>query len=76
MIRIRRVRQRVPIGRLYEVELSGEHSTGGTTHSVTRGPVSLLEPIVGVGDAWSFVHEADRQWEHGNRGWAVEWPSA
>jgi hypothetical protein len=39
---------------------------------ITRTPNSILEPILGVGDAWSFVHEADRQWKGSNRGWAVE----
>jgi hypothetical protein len=34
--------------------------------------MSCLEPIFGVGDSWSFVHEADRQWQAGNRDWAVE----
>jgi hypothetical protein len=39
---------------------------------ITRTPNSILEPILGVGDAWSFVHEADRRWKGSNRGWAVE----
>jgi len=39
---------------------------------ITRVPNALLEPVVGVGDAWSFVHQADRQWKSGDRGWAVE----
>jgi hypothetical protein len=39
---------------------------------ITRVPNSILEPLLGVGDAWSFVHEADRQWKSGNGGWAVE----
>jgi len=40
--------------------------------TVTSTPRAVLEPLLGVGDAWSFVEEADRQWEAGNRDWAVE----
>jgi hypothetical protein len=71
VIRIRRVRTRVPLSRLYEVELSQRGSPNRALH-VTRSPTSLLEATLGIGDAWSFVDEADRQWDAGNRGWAVE----
>lgn len=37
-----------------------------------EAPKATLEPILGVGDAWSFVNEADRLWSQGERGWAVE----
>jgi hypothetical protein len=72
MIRIRRVPSRVPFSRLYEIELAahGRRQSGG--RHVTRTPKAVLEPILGVGDAWSFVEEADRQWDAGRRGWAVE----
>jgi hypothetical protein len=72
MIRIRRVPSKIPFSRAYEVELSPHGWPEGIRRHVTRSPNSILEPILGVGDAWSFVHEADRQWAAGNRGWAVE----
>ena len=72
MIRIRRAPQRLPIGRLYEVELQPAGEPERHSRRTTRSPVSLIEPILGVGDAWSFVTEADRQWDAGYRGWAVE----
>jgi hypothetical protein len=35
-------------------------------------PVGLLQPVLGIGDAWSFVDAADDAWQRGERGWAVE----
>jgi hypothetical protein len=35
--------------------------------------VQTLEPVIGVGDAWSFVRAADEAWDRGDRGWAVEY---
>ena len=72
MIRIRRVPQRLPIGRLYEVELQPAGEPQPQLKRTTRSPVALIEPVLGVGDAWSFIDEADRQWAAGHRGWAVE----
>lgn len=72
MIRVRRVRQVVPIGRRYEVEYQPRDAPYSGWRHVTRAPVGLLEPIMGIGDAWSFVIEADRQWDRGSTGWAVE----
>jgi hypothetical protein len=72
VIRIRRVPSRIPFGRAYEVELTRRGSQEAPTRRITRAPNSLLEPLLGVGDAWSFVDEADRQWSHGQVGWAVE----
>ena len=62
----------MPFSRLYEIELAahGRGQSGG--RYVTRTSKAMLEPILGVGDAWSFVDEADRQWDAGGRGWAVE----
>jgi hypothetical protein len=72
MIRVRRVPSKIPFSRLYEVEIA-PHGWPETARShITRAPNSVLEPLLGVGDAWSFVKEADRQWAAGNRGWAVE----
>lgn len=32
----------------------------------------MLEPDLGVGDAWSFIDAADREWSDGNLGWGVD----
>jgi hypothetical protein len=72
VIRVRRVRGRWPFGRVYEVEYTPKADPTHGWHRVTRSPNSDLEPILGVGDAWSFVNEADRVWSDGERGWAVE----
>jgi hypothetical protein len=68
MIRIRRIPQRIPIGRLYELEL-GRPQDAAAKHRKTRAPVSVLEPLLGVGDAWSIVDAANRRWQVGDRGW-------
>jgi hypothetical protein len=79
MIRIRRVETSLPLSRKYELELST--SEGGPQPAerviARRGAaVRQLERIIGVGDAWSFINEADRQWAAGNRSWAVEFDAA
>lgn len=64
--RLRRVATRVPFGRAYEVEIPwGE----GVECVVTRSPLSVLDPLLGVGDAWSLIDAANRAWD-GQRG---EW---
>lgn len=73
MIRIRRIPSKFPLSRVYEVEISPHGWPEGAQRHVTRSPNALLEPILGVGDAWSFVREADRQWANGKRDWAVEY---
>ena len=75
MIRVRRAAAAVPWVRRYELQLlpKGSATTGAERLTLGRGAsVRRLEVVVGVGDAWSFIGEADRQWEAGNRGWAVE----
>lgn len=69
MIRLRRIPTRIPFSRLYEVEVDGDRR-------VTRAPLEVLEPRLGVGDAWSFIVEADRQWSRGSHEWAVEFEAA
>ena len=72
MIRIRRVTSKLPFSRRYEVELAPHGWPENAQRQMTSTPKAVLEPLLGVGDAWSFVEEADRQWAAGNRGWAVE----
>lgn len=70
VIRIRRVPSRLPVGHVYEVDMALHGMP--RSYKRTRTPNWLLEPIVGTGDAWDFVREADRQWAAGNPGWAVD----
>jgi hypothetical protein len=75
VIKIRRVPTSLPLVRRYDLELPGGPGDLGGAERLTarRGEaVRRLEKIVGVGDAWSFINEADRQWSAGNRSWAVE----
>lgn len=71
MIRIRRVSSKLTFARRYEVEVPPHGWPENARRQVTGTPKAVLEPLLGVGDAWSFVEEADRQWDAGNRGWAV-----
>lgn len=72
MIRIRRVKSRIPFLRSYEIELSPHGWPDLTERHITWNPTAVLEPLLGIGDAWTFVHEADRHWGNGKCGWAVE----
>jgi hypothetical protein len=72
VIRIRRIKTRIPFSRVCEIELARHGWADLAECHATRAPSSLLEPLLGVGDSWSLVREADRQWKAGNRGWAVE----
>jgi hypothetical protein len=57
MIRVRRVRRRLPIPRVYEIEISGhEPEVLGRGRAVSR-----LGKEKGIGDAWAFIEAADRQ---------------
>lgn len=66
--RLRRLKPRIPIGHLYEVELPTE---AGVERRFTRSPVALLSPLLGVGDAWALVDAANRKWN----GQVGEWVS-
>ena len=70
VIRIRRVPARLPIGHLYEIDMTLHGMP--RNYKRTRTPNWLLEPILGSCDASDFVREADRQWAAGNTGWAVD----
>jgi len=59
MIRIRRIKSHLPFSRTYEIELSPHGWPDMAQRHITRVPNSILEPVLGVGDAWSFVREAD-----------------
>jgi hypothetical protein len=68
-LRLRRIQRRSVLGKWYEVELPGPGQRGHTRRVVTRSPVALFAPILGVGDAWALVDAADRA-RTGERG---EW---
>jgi hypothetical protein len=62
----------VPIGRKYEVQYEPRLDGREGWRRTTRAPVGVLQPLLGTGDAWSFVKAADAAWDKGERGWAVE----
>ena len=72
LIRIRRVPSRLPLTRRYEIELAPHGWPESARRQLTNRPNAVLEPLIGMGDAWSFIQEADRQWAAGHQGWAVE----
>jgi len=64
--RIRRVAPRFPIGRVYELEILDNDAIKRIT---TWSPLSVLEPLLGVGDAWSLIDAANRAWDGEQGGW-------
>ena len=50
--------------RRYEVDLPNGRKT-------TRTPVTLLDPYLGVADAWALVHAANAEWDSGSRDWVT-----
>lgn len=68
MIRLRRIKPRVPIGRLYEVEVP---SGAGVDRVVTRSPLSVLEPRLGVGDGWALIDAANQMWSGSSGEWVT-----
>ena len=61
-IRIRRVMRRLPWGRVYEVEIASGSEVVPRVKT-TRVPVTMIDPYLGVGDAWALIDEADRRWD-------------
>lgn len=76
MIRVRRVKTPLPWAKKYEVELQRRGEPGDRLIVGRGSAVRALERIVGVGDAWSFINQADREWDAGSRTWAVEYEEA
>lgn len=60
------------MGRAYEIETDPVDHSNLCQRRVTRAPVRMLTPLVGVGDAWSLRDAADRAWAEGKTGWAAE----
>jgi hypothetical protein len=63
MIRIRRLPPRGLRRRIYEIGFTPTGETVPTWTRVTSAPVTLIDPHLGVGDAWSLVHAADNVWD-------------
>lgn len=72
VIRIRRIRARIPFARLYELEYLPSGAATAPERRVTRTPSEFLAPICGLGAASASIEEADRRWAEGDRGWAAE----
>jgi hypothetical protein len=70
MIRIRRCEPRGIFRRpRYEIEL-GNDSTGTIIWlRQTSTPVTLVDPHVGIAEAWALINAADRAWDTGSRDW-------
>lgn len=65
-LRMRRLPPRLPIGKLYEIEIP---AGGGIRRIVTRSPLSVLDSRLGTGDAWSLIVAANREWDGKQGGW-------
>ncbi len=61
--------------RRYELEISPDDGMGGPVSSVLRRGRAheKLTELVGLGDAWAFLDAADRDFDTGRTGWAVEY---
>jgi hypothetical protein len=72
MIRLRRL---PPTGLLhrkrYEIEFPSASGTGSPTRKVTTTPVTAIDQVVGVGDAWTLVHAADDAWDGESGQWVT-----
>lgn len=73
MVRVRRLRPRIPIGKLYELEYRPNGDPDAGFHGITRSPVDYLAPVLGSAAAAAAVREADRQWDAGSTHWVREW---
>lgn len=71
VIRIRRLPStRVLRRRRYEVSWSAGELGEATGSKVTTSPLGMLDPVLGVGDAWSVIDAADRAWDGRVGAWA------
>jgi len=69
MIRMRRLAPGRFRRRVYEVEFTPKGHTEPQWRRVTRTPVTLIDPYLGVGDAWALVHAADEAWDRQAGAW-------
>jgi len=71
MIRMRRLPPARFRRRLYEVELFSEGSAEPEWVRRTHTPVTLIDPYLGVAEAWALVHAADAAWDGGIGSWVT-----
>lgn len=76
MIRIRRLPPQRFRRRRYEVHFISSAGQAPESIRITSTPVHLIDPYLGVGDAWSVVRAADEAWDAGSGRWVVFPPSA
>ena len=70
MIRIRRCPPRGVLRRpRYEVEFV-DPAGQVTQHQETTTPVTMIDPYVGVAEAWALVHAADSAWTRSSDEWS------
>lgn len=55
----------------YEVEFPSSDERFGPSYTVTTTPVTAIDKIVGVGDAWTLVHAADDAWKGESGRWVT-----
>ena len=64
MIRLRRLpRKGFLRRRLYEIEFPAPDEGGSPIRRVTSTPVTAIDKLLGVGEAWALVHAADKAWD-------------
>lgn len=71
MIQIRRLPSKCFRRRQYEVQFIPDPHNQPEWTRITSSPVTLLDAHLGVGDAWSVIHAADRAWNGGVGEWIV-----
>lgn len=68
MIHVRKLRARGLRRRRYEVVFTDAAGNEESRH-ITGRPVTLIDPEIGVAEAWSVVRAADREQQTGGRQW-------
>jgi hypothetical protein len=70
VIRVRRCESTCTLRRrLYEVELVDHGSGVVAWRKESSTPVTLIDPYVGVAEAWALVRSADEHWGRGSTEW-------
>ena len=70
MIRIRRTSPSLILRRSrYEIEAVDEERGAVEWRRETSTPVTVIDPHVGVAEAWALVHAADEAWNRSSPEW-------
>jgi hypothetical protein len=71
MIRVRRCKPKGFLRRRrYQVEFVESGTGEARWRKETTTPVTMIDPYIGVGEAWALVHAADKAWDEGSSEWA------